>query len=150
MVKTLIVYQSYHHGNTKKIAEAMAEELEANVLKPEEVDLDDIDSYDLIGFGSGIYGFRHHKDILDLVAALPEAHGKKAFVLSTSGSGKNSFNKDLSTKLSEIGYEVIGDFACKGFNTVGPFGIVGGVSKGRPDENDLEEARDFARKLKHQ
>ena len=40
---------------------------------------------------------------------------------------------------------VVGEFSCRGFDTVGPFKLIGGVNKGRPDERDLENAKKFAR-----
>ena len=53
-MKTLIVYHSYHHGNTKQIADAMAAVLHAEVVSPHEMSAELLDWYDLIGFGSGI------------------------------------------------------------------------------------------------
>jgi len=48
----------------------------------------------------------------------------------------------------EKGFDVIKEFSCKGFDTVGPFKFIGGISKGRPNEKDLENAKNFARSLK--
>ena len=42
---------------------------------------------------------------------------------------------------------VAGEFGCRGFDTFGPFGKIGGIAKGRPNEKDLERARAFARKV---
>jgi flavodoxin len=53
-MKTLIICESVHYGNTKKVADAMAETLAATVVKPGEVDAARLQDYDLIGFGSGI------------------------------------------------------------------------------------------------
>ncbi|MEI3307063.1 MAG: hypothetical protein V8R40_14225 [Dysosmobacter sp.] len=43
---------------------------------------------------------------------------------------------------------MLGEFSCKGYNTFGPFKLIGGSAKGRPNEDDLENARTFYRKLK--
>lgn len=43
--------------------------------------------------------------------------------------------------------EVVGKFTCHGYNTFGPFKLVGGTSKGHPDENDLIDAVEFFRGL---
>ena len=67
-MKILIVYMSYHHMNTEKIARAMAEVTGATLSKADEVDPGDLAGYDLIGFGSGIYGGKHHTSILALAA----------------------------------------------------------------------------------
>ena len=60
--KTMIIYNSVHHGNTKKVAEAMADVLEAKLVKPQDVDINTIVEYDLVGFGSGVYVGKHHKN----------------------------------------------------------------------------------------
>ncbi len=54
-MKTLIIYISIHHSNTERIAKAMAEILDAKLVKSNEVHINDLLEYDLIGFGSGIY-----------------------------------------------------------------------------------------------
>ena len=38
---------------------------------------------------------------------------------------------------------IIGKFSCKGYDTYGPFKLVGGIAKGHPNEKDLEAAVDF-------
>ena len=39
--------------------------------------------------------------------------------------------------------DIIGKFGCKGYDTFGPFKLVGGIAKGHPDEKDLEAAVSF-------
>jgi len=107
----------------------------------------------LIGFGSGIYFGKHHKNLLNLVDKLPKLDGKKAFIFSSSGTkeGKlfNKFHKSIKEKLRKKGVNVIGEFSCLGFDTYGPLKLIGGISKGRPNEKDLENARVFAGSLKN-
>lgn len=83
-MKTLIICQSYHHGNTKKIADAMTAVLHAQVVSPRDVKAELLDGYDLVGFGSGIAFGKHYKQILNLIDRLPVLH-KNAFVFSTRG-----------------------------------------------------------------
>jgi len=54
-MNSLIIYQSIHHNNTEKIAQIMAKELNADLVKINQVKDLDVSGYDLIGFGSGIY-----------------------------------------------------------------------------------------------
>ena len=42
--------------STEKIAKAMAETMNAKLVKVEDAQAEDLADYDLIGFGSGIYG----------------------------------------------------------------------------------------------
>jgi flavodoxin len=147
-VKTIIVYTSIAHGNTEKVAKAMAEALSAELFKPAEVNLEIVGNYDLVGFGSGIYNGKHHQDIFDLVARMLASQGKKAFVFSTSGYGTTKPNEKLIKELVAKGFKVVGNFACKGFDTAGINKLYGGTARGRPNQADLQEARAFARNLK--
>jgi flavodoxin len=148
----LIIYESEHHGNTEKLARAMAAVLKADLAKPGEVK--SLAKYDLIGFGSGIYHRKHHEDLLAFVDKL-EKQKKKAFIFSTSGMRRiriiNDFNKALENKLLDKGFEIVGEFSCRGWDTyplfVRPFG---GISKGHPDEADLKMAEAFAKSLEVQ
>lgn len=151
-MKTLIIYVSMHHGNTEKIAKAMMNVLDADLIKPAEVDDSVVSKYDLIGFGSGIYFGRHHRSLFNLVDELSNQNGKKAFIFSTSGLRKISFihdfDKPLRKKLLKKGFKVIGELNCRGWDTyplwVKPFG---GVNKGEPGEKELEKAKWFAKSL---
>ena len=147
-MKTLIVYNSVHHGNTEKVAKVMADVLEAKLVKPQELGINTFAEYDLVGFGSGIYMGKHHESLFKLVDTLPMLKNKNAFIFNTSGKGKIDYNNTLKEKLQKKGFNFIGDFSCKGFDTWGPFKLVGGINKGRPNERDLKKAENFASRLK--
>ena len=85
-VKSLVVVFSYHHRNTEKIAGVIADVLAAPVKTTQQVLRDEIQEYDLVGFGSGIYSATFHPSVLDLVDRLPHTPGKKAFLFSTFGA----------------------------------------------------------------
>lgn len=147
MKKCLIVYYSYHHGNTKKIAAVMAEASGAELCTIDELSSKNFQDYELIGFGAGIAYGKHYDKLLQAVSAL-DLRGKTAFVFSTSGSGKaESNNATLMELLQKSGANVAGSFACKGFDTAGPFKLIGGIAKGHPDAADLEAARKFVREM---
>lgn len=146
-MRSLICYVSVHHGNTKKVAEAMAQELGAECIPVTDLKAKDIAPYDLIGFGSGIYFSKHHKSLLDAIDTLPPATGKKTFIFSTAGfpAGKFMFHRALKTKLTEKGFIIAGEFSCRGLDTYKIFGTFGGMNKGHPDENDIKMAKEFAK-----
>lgn len=146
-MKTLIIYESIHHGNTEKIIKIIAEALNADIAKTKDVNINNLNEYDLIGFGSGIYYSKLHKNILDFIDNLEIPFNKKAFVFSTSGQGKIKYNKLAEEKLKEKSFELVGSFACKGYDTFGPLKLFGGIAKGRPNDSDLEKAKDFAEHL---
>lgn len=147
MLKTLIIYESIHHGNTKKVVDIIGKVLKAKIIKAENVNIGTLREYDLIGFGSGIYYGKFHKNINKLIDKMPILLNKKVFIFSTSGIGKKKFNNSIVEKLKEHGLENVGDFSCKGHNTYGPFKIIGGIAKNRPNEKDLEDAKNFAENL---
>jgi len=158
-MKTLIIYLSVHHGNTEKIAKAMAEVLDAKLAKPSEIDVNEVSEYDLVGFGSGIYFGKHQVNLLNFVDALPSFKGKKAFIFSTSGAsnalnfiinfryGVLHFHEHLRKRLLKKGFKIVGEFNCRGYDDYGLFKLIGGIAKGRPNDRDLENARSFAQSL---
>lgn len=113
-MKTLIVCLSVHHGNTKKIADAIGAVLRAEVLSPRDVEVAALGGYDLIGFGSGIAFGKHYKGLLKLVDGLP-ALSKKASVFSTRGTRRLwSYHLALKRQLEEKGLTIVGEFSCWG------------------------------------
>ena len=49
--------------------------------------------------------------------------------------------------IAEKSCQLLGTYGCRGFDTFGPFKLVGGIAKGHPDENDVKGAREFFSKL---
>jgi flavodoxin len=147
-MKTLIIYTSVHHQNTRQVATVMAEELEADLVTVDQAQPLSLVEYDLIGFGSGIYFMKHHTTLLRFVEALPEFRGKRAFIFSTSGEGRTGLHAALRRRLVDRGFSIADEFSCKGWDTFGLMKLIGGINKGRPDAEDLEEARVFARGLR--
>jgi len=149
-MKSLLVLFSYHHKNTEKIAKVFARVLDAQIKTPQQINLEELQEYSLIGFGSGIYGGKHHKSILDLVDKLPQVYNKRAFIFSTC-TFKRDLKKNHSTlkeKLQSKGYMIVDEFDCKGFNTNSFSRFFGGMNKGRPNAEDLRDAEEFAQNLK--
>ena len=151
-LKSILIVFSYHHNNTQKIADVIANVLEAQIKTPKQINPVELQEYSLIGFGSGIYSAKHHVQLLDLADRLPDVTKKKAFIFSTSAMvDKEKVAKDHST-LREIlqskGYMIVDEFACKGFNTNSFMKYLGGMNKGRPNTVDLQHAEEFAQKLK--
>lgn len=147
--KVLMICTSIHHTNTLKIAKVIGEVLNAKIIKPTDVDIEILSDYDLIGFGSGIYNGKHHRSLLDLVSKLKTKNHKKVFIFSTATIPFEVMHRPLKECLIDKGFDIIGEFYCKGFmsHSFTKY-IFGGLNKGRPNEKDLKKAQDFARKLK--
>lgn len=144
-MKILIISKSIHQGNTKKIAKVMAETLDADLIEPGEYQ--GVEEYDLIGFGSGIYHSRHHQSLFDLIDESAELKGKKVFIFSTAGMIREINHRSLKEKLDEKNAKIVDEFSCKGHDSFSFLKYFGGINKGRPNENDLKEAKKFAKKL---
>ena len=151
-MKSLLVLFSYHHKNTEKIANVFATVLDAQIKTPQQIIPEELQEYGLIGFGSGIYGAKHHELLLNLADKLLQVTNKNAFIFSTSAMmGKAKVAEDhslLREKLQSKGYTIVDEFACKGFNTNSFMKYFGGMNKGRPNAEDLNNAENFAQNLK--
>jgi flavodoxin len=147
---SLLVLFSYHHNSTEKIANVFAKALDAEIKTPQQINPEELQAYGLVGFGSGIYGAKHHEALLDLADELPQVTNRKAFIFSTSSDleplAKN--HSALREKLQSKGYVIVDEFSCAGFNTNSFSRLFGGINKGRPNAEDLKRAEEFAQNLK--
>jgi flavodoxin len=159
-MKTIVIVISYHHKNTEKIAQVIAKVLDAPIKTPQQIHPAELQEYDLIGFGSGIYDSKHHLTLLVLADSLSQVTDKKTFLFSTCGAPAFAFDgghvndyivkahSALKEKLQLKGYKVINEFMCPGFNTNSFLKLFGGINKGRPNAEDLKHAETFAKNLK--
>ena len=143
-MRKVIVYASVHHGNTEKLVKSIAEECQVGLIDAVKQSDADLNSYDMIGFASGIYFSKFHQSILEF-AEKNLLDNKKVFLISTYGGSANykSIEQILNKKYSKV----IGKFGCKGYDTFGPFKLVGGIAKGHPDEDDIKNAVKFVKGL---
>ncbi len=148
MGKTAIVYASTHHGNTRKVVEAIAKEFEVDLIDATTTREKDLNGYDLIGFASGIYAAQFHQQVKNF-AQINLPQNKKIFYIMTSAMNRD-FSKSMEQSVSTKNATVVGKFTCHGYNTFGPFKLVGGTSKGHPDETDLQNAVEFFRNISSQ
>ncbi|MDT8719730.1 4Fe-4S binding protein [Clostridium sp. 19966] len=142
--EVLIICESIYHGNTRKLAIAMAKKLNCKVMTSERALSEDMQQYKVIGLASGIYFTSHHPKLFDVVEKMKNT--QKAFIVSTHGRpflGK--YHERLKAALSNKGVHVIGEFSCRGYDCTGPYIIVGGGNKGKPNEGDQKRARRFIR-----
>jgi flavodoxin len=149
MIKPIIFLFSYHHKNTQKIGNAIAEKINAEIIDINNTDKPiELDDYNLIGFGSGIDSGKHYPQLLEFVEKLAKVQNKKAFIFSTCGiyGSKKMVNdhKALRGILVNKGFEIIGEFSCKGFDTNSVLKYIGGLNKNRPNDEDIKKAEIFA------
>ncbi|MBT4641884.1 MAG: 4Fe-4S binding protein [Deltaproteobacteria bacterium] len=146
-MKSVILYLSEYNGNTKKLATALADRmccLAINVDKKKNLDLS---VYDVIGLGSAIHFGSHHPRFQQVVETLELAE-KNVFVFSTHGAPYTGHYHDrLRERLRVKGATIMGEFSTPGFDATGPFKLIKGVHKGRPNEKDIDKAFKYIRKM---
>lgn len=141
-MKTAIVYYSEHHGNTKKLLDAIAAKHDVTLIDVTKAPETDLSGYDRIGLASGIYYSSFAKQLLAYAEEhLPE--GKDVFYIFTHGAPKGMFLNAVR-KIAEAKHcRELGDYHCQGFDTFGPFKLVGGIAKGHPTEDEISGAVSF-------
>lgn len=145
-MKTAIVYYSKHHGNTLKLLEAIKAADEVTLIDVTKDPQADVSGYDRIGFASGIYYSNVAKQILKYVKEhLPE--GKEVFFIGTCGNNSVSAQKTFFKALREITdgkkCKYLNEYICLGYDTYGPFKLVGGIAKGHPTEDEISASVSF-------
>jgi flavodoxin len=140
-VKVELVYFS-RGGNTRKIAEAMAEELGITAMDVMKAQLD-VSDVDLLVVGSGTYGSKPGKEMVAYLENLKPVEGKKAACFSSCASGDASKTLNaMKDILSGKGYSTVDCFSCLGK------WLMGLSRRGHPSDEEIAQAREFAKKLK--
>ena len=165
-LKILITYFS-NTGNTEKIANSMNDGLtdhDVDIIPVKDVDPTTLSSYDIVFLGSGVYASRIDKSILTMIKkAIHELPAK--FVYFCTHASLKLFQepfKRITGVIKKHNCEIIGEFDCVGENLGIPLdtqlGMLKGLPedqrekaikdmekmKGRPNEMDLENAKNFA------
>ena len=145
-MKTVIFYESKHHGSTKKVCDRIATECGAVLVRAENVDSNfKWEEYDLIGFASGIAYSKFYDSVNRVAERIPE--DKKAFFIYTCAKNDKDFSAGIKKIVADRGAVCLGSYGCRGFNTYGPLKLIGGMNKSNPNEDELKEAEDFVKKL---
>ncbi|ALF25494.1 flavodoxin family protein [Fusobacterium nucleatum] len=144
MEKIRIVYDSMHNMNTEKLVLSLKENYnDVDIIKVNNFDINAIDNYPKIGLASGIYWGRFSKNIEELLDKILDSDVKNLFFIYTSGIGKVRYEKKLIKRLEEKNKICLGIFSCKGFDKYGPFKLIGGINKGKPNEKDIQNLIKF-------
>jgi flavodoxin len=144
----LIVFSS-RTDNTRKVAEAMAKPLTAELAAIEQLKDHQLRGRPLIGLGSGVYWLRLDRRIIDLAARI--SSDCRVFIFSTSGWRgtilEGFFRSELERQLQQRRIEVVGRWHCPGQDKQALFKWLN-ISRGRPNAEDIRSAREFAASLK--
>ena len=150
-MKTLIVYYSYHHKNTKLLVDALKNNDESiellDLLKNKNPDIN-LSNYDRIGFASGIYFSSFGKPILEFIdKSLPE--NKDVFLIYTHGAPlKGTLLFNIKKLLKSKHTHILGIYHCRGYETY-VFKKFGGMAKSHPNQKDIDKCLKFYNKIKN-
>ena len=141
-MKTAIVYYSEHHGNTKKLLDAIAAKHDVTLISVTKQPETDLSGYDRIGLASGIYYSSFAKQLLAYAQKhLPE--NKDVFYIFTHGAPKGLFLTAVRQIAEQKKCRELGSYHCRGFDTFGPFRLVGGIAREHPTEAEIRGAAEF-------
>lgn len=132
-----LVYQS-RGGNTRKAAEAMAEELNIEAIDINEPAV--LADTDLLFVGMGIYGGKPDQNLMDYLDQLPQNKIRGAAVFCTSATGIDHMELAINL-LEHKGIFIYPEHLC----LRGQF--MGFVAHGHPDDRDINKAKRFARQV---
>ncbi len=141
-MKTAICYYSRHHGNTLKVIQAMAQGRDVELFDVTSQGDVSLEEYDVVGFASGVYFGKFHESVINFAKnRLPQ--GKKVFFVYTGGAPKQGNADPIKAAVADKAPVLLGEYFCKGYDTFGPFKLVGGIAKGRPNREELDKAVAF-------
>lgn len=150
-MKTAIIYYSKHHGNTEKLLNAIKENSDDSIVLIDmtQVSNPHLESYDRIGYASGIYYSKFNKQLIEF-ASKNTPHNKEVFFIYTCGQKRSGYTKAIQEALADKNCQYLGEYGCLGFNTFGPLKLIGGMCKGHPTSDEIEGAVKFYNSLKNE
>ena len=102
----------------------------------------DLSAYDRIGIASGVaFGKFYEAAERFMDNSLPK--GKDVFFLYTCGNDSGKYANSVSAKARARDCRVLGVYGCRGFDTFGPFKLIGGIAKGHPTQSEIDGAVEF-------
>ena len=157
MSKILVTYISLT-GNTKKVAETILDALEGEITIKTYDEIENLDDYELIFIGFPVHSHSVPYKTEELLKRIPS--GKKIALFSTHGSLSGSRLSREALEHATIlasGSKLLGTFACRGKVSLKAMEVLSkspehkawvemaASAQTHPDENDLEDARSFAK-----
>ena len=67
----------------------------------------------------------------------------RVFFIYTHGVPKGDFLKGIRGITEQKNCKEIGSYGCRGYDTFGPFKLLGGIAKGHPTEEEVKDAVTF-------
>jgi len=125
-------------GNTRKVADAIAEEMGITAKDVSQASTDDAK---ILFLGSGTYGGKPGEAMMKFIES-GNFSGRKVAIFGTSVSlaGGQKMITVMTDALTKKGATIAGAYHCRGKMFL--------INRGHPDNEDLENAKKFARMMK--
>ena len=146
-MRIAIAYYSQHHGNTKTLVVAIAAQADVGLINVVENPDADLAEFDCIGFASGIYFAAFAKPLLAFAERKLPPH-KSVFLMNTCGIQSGVYFDAIRRIIRAKDCQEVGAYQCLGFDTFGPFKLVGGIAKGHPNADEIAGAVSFFLKIR--
>ena len=143
---TIIIYEYKHHGNTKKLVDQIRKTYGIQAATIAEAQSMDLERFDAIGLASGIAFGKFYKPMEEFAEArLPQK--KSVFFLYTCGNDSGRYAASISRTAEKKGCRILGTYGCRGYDTYGPFRLIGGIAKGHPTQAEVDGAVAFVGRI---
>lgn len=145
-MKVCICFKSAHHQNTLKLLNAIKSQYDIDLINVDSKKRVDLSNYDVIGIASGIVYSKYYKEVYEFIDEnIP--NNKKVFFIHTAGDPRENQNKSVKDITDSKNCITLGTFFTKGFDTYGPFKLIGGINKGRPNDKDIQSVLNFYKEI---
>jgi flavodoxin len=124
-------------GNTRKVADAIAEEMG---IKAKDVATSPADDAKVLFLGSGTYGGKPGDAMMKFVES-GDFSGRRVAIFGTSASlaGAQKMIDMMADALVKKGATILGNYHCRGKMFL--------VNRGHPNQEDLDNAKKFAKEM---
>jgi len=131
------VFVDSRGGNTRKVADAIAEEMGT---RARDVTTSSPDDARILFLGSGTYGGKPGGPMMKFIGS-GDFSGRKLAIFGTSASlaGGQNMIVTLTDTLKQKGATVLGSYHCRGKTFL--------VNRGHPNKDDLDNAKKFAKEM---
>lgn len=145
MLNETILYYFSPTGGTKKAAESFCAAFAENTRQIDlgaKITLEKEHDCDIVVFSAPVFGGRIPVIVIDKIKQL-NGKGKKAVTLAVYGTrAYEDALLELNCAAQEVGFEIVASAALIAQHSIVPI-----VGQGRPDEDDVKDIQNFAKKV---
>lgn len=143
-MKLCVIYDSFHKKNTEKVLLGVqAAQPDIELVKAKDFDEAVLEHADAVGFASGLYFGKLSKRLLAVIERVNSKETGPVFYMYTATIRNRRYERSLQKQTRLAGKRLLGIWFCRGYNSYGPFKLLGGVNRKRPNADDIKRAIAF-------